>query len=764
MARRPLFRIHRQPRAFVTPAGHVQKAGTATIASAVIIHTNNRLGKLSSASEWQRQVWELYDLVTEIRFGSNWIGNACGRARLYVGKIDKDGSSGPIPIEEEDNPDESLMTPLNELFGGQLGQSEMLNRFAVHLSVPGETYMVGYDDPDTGERVWQVASSDEVTPTGYETVKVRRADQDCWVELNLADGSSQLLRMWKPHPRIAWLPDSPLLSLRQTAQEILDLSGHISASAKSRLAGAGLLFLPDSIDFPNPDQAEGGVNPAHSDVFKNILMEAMSAPIRDREHPSAMVPIIISGPAEAADAIKWMTFSTPLDANASDLRDAAVRRLAVGLDMPSEILTGLGDSNHWCVDEATEILTSDGWKDRAQLTVGELVLTWDQIATRERWVPVEKINVFEVADELMYRFDLPELNAFTTANHRWPVRRDGVPTYATSETLAIGDVLLTPGGEVAFDPARVSTERFTGTVWCPTTDTTTWCARRAGTAYYTGNSAWAIEESAIKLHVEPMLGLMCSALTTDFYRPALEALGRKDADDWVIWYDASSLVQRPNRGPDALQAHDTGLISDDATRRELGFSKDDAPSEDERRRRLIEKVVLTNTNLAPVLLPELGVETGEATGGTGGAGMPQAPAAQPNDDRGLPPQAGGAPLELPQGTGVYAAYEMAVFRALTRCGQWLLNRGGRSLRGQFSAIPLSDIYLHVPAREHQLDAMLDGAYEEFRRALPGATCAHEAVDRYVRALLIAGHPHDVRYLQAAMQQSGCSPSGVMAAA
>jgi hypothetical protein len=45
--------------------------------------------------------------------------------------------------------------------------------------------------------------------------------------------------------------------------------------------------------------------------------------------------------------VRHLTFSTPLDQQAIELRKEAIRRLALGMDMPPEVLTGTGDVNHW---------------------------------------------------------------------------------------------------------------------------------------------------------------------------------------------------------------------------------------------------------------------------------------------------------------------------------------------------------------------------------------------------------------------------------
>ena len=78
--------------------------------------------------------------------------------------------------------------------------------------------------------------------------------------------------------------------------------------------------------------------------------------------------------------------------------------------------------------------------------------------------------------------------------------------------------------------------------------------------------AWQVEESTIKLHIEPMLDTIVSALTLGYLRPALG-----DNDDAVIVYDTSALRLRPDRSKEAFELYDRGLLSVDALLRENGF-------------------------------------------------------------------------------------------------------------------------------------------------------------------------------------------------
>lgn len=657
----PFWSIHRRPKYAVRRDRYgnpvYATAGTAIMASAALISKEQVRSVMGRKQDWQRDAWDLYDTVPELRFGVSWIANACSRARLYVGLIDSDGSSEPIPVDTEPDEDGVIDTaavqalaPLEELGGGQLGQSEMLRRIATHLNVPGESYLVGFDHPDTHERTWLVCSSDEIQSTG---AGVKIASPDMPNEfIDIDPASSTLLRIWRPHPRQAHMADSPILALRQPLRELVDLSAHITASAESRLAGAGVLFVPDELTTPSPEQSEGA-NPLHPDPFTASLIEAMAAPLKNRDSASAVVPLVVRGPAEAGDKMKHLSFSTPLDEHVQELRESAIRRVATGMDMPPEVLTGMGDSNHW--------------------------------------------------------------------------------------------------------------------------------------------SAWQVEEAAVKLHIEPLLALICDSLTANFLQPALEAMGVEDFTKYAIWFDSTELTMRPNRSPEAMQAHEAGLIGDDAARREIGFSDEDAPSREEQQRALITKIVTAAPSLAPSLLPFLGIvipETEAAaaqadaiaaappsalTPTTNVRALPSAtppgrpagnPPARPGStgDRALPDRAS---LERAMTASSARAHswrerclDMAVRRALSRAGQYLLRSTPRSERARLQQMSPEAIHLTLHAEPDQLDQMLANAYTEFHASTPGEGCLHQAVDHYVRALLLAREEHHTDYLSRAIAQFGCDQGPV----
>lgn len=100
-----------------------------------------------------------------------------------------------------------------------------------------------------------------------------------------------------------------------------------------------------------------------------------------------------------------------------------------------------------------------------------------------------------------------------------------------------------------------------------------------GTATHWGGGQ--IEESTFREHVEPLVMLIISALTTSFLHPILREEGL-DPEKYVIWYDNSNLITHQDKAANSLRALELGAIGWPALRRELGYSESDAPEDDER--------------------------------------------------------------------------------------------------------------------------------------------------------------------------------------
>lgn len=314
------------------------------IASAAVL-TNDRMvrPKDDGVAAWQQDAWHFYDTVGEFRFGCDWRAAACSRARLTIEEV---SDTGVVTLE--DGPE---VDALAALFGGDAGQGQMLGTVALHFDVPGETYIVG-------EAVTDAAGSEADRWGIYSNEELTRDRASGRYKIDRGDGKARemgddavVIRLWRSHPRKWVEATSPARAVLPVLRQIEGLNKHIAASIDSRLAGAGLLLLPSEMTFTPPPGVE--VTPeqaaqvSSANYLLALLAEAMTTAIRDRDSVSAVAPIIAQAPGALLEHVKHLTFSTPFDERVQGLMSDYMRRLALGLDMPPEVLLGLGDSNHW---------------------------------------------------------------------------------------------------------------------------------------------------------------------------------------------------------------------------------------------------------------------------------------------------------------------------------------------------------------------------------------------------------------------------------
>jgi hypothetical protein len=313
-----------------------------------------------TAQEWQTEVWHFYDTCGELAFGANWFANAMSRVRLYI-------QSSTAADGEKEVTAGAAVDALDALTGGPSGQPTLMHGLGVYLFTPGEAYLIGEEDPDGGADRWTLYSNEEVRQQGTSTKwDLDRGDgEKRTVDTSEdADMAAVVIRIWRSHPRLWVEATSPVRAVLPIMRELEQLTKHVGAAIDSRLAGAGLLLLPSEMTFGTPGVVEtngdGSVtlppeNP-EIDAFMAHLTEAMVTPIKNRDNASAVVPIVVRAPGALIGNAKHITFSTPLDEKALDLRAECIRRLALGLDMPPEVLLGTGDVNHWGawqIDEAS---------------------------------------------------------------------------------------------------------------------------------------------------------------------------------------------------------------------------------------------------------------------------------------------------------------------------------------------------------------------------------------------------------------------------
>jgi hypothetical protein len=555
---------------------------------------------------WQADAWRLYDITGPLRFVSNWLGSSISSCRLYVAEVNPDGDAGKEVTDDEQ---------LAALAAGPLGvgasKAEALRLLGIDLFVPGEAYIVAESDAGLdGEDYWWVVTGGEIRRQG-DRITIARPPHLGGGVFQYRDGTDLLIRCWTPHPRRTSEPDSPTRSAIPDLREIEALRKREFAELDSRLAGAGLLALPDGLDLPR-----GQDDPPGHAGFQAVLQRAMAASLRDRSTAEAMVPIIISGQADLLDKIRHITFWSPLSEQILPLRKEAVESLARALDIPPEVLMGLGSSNHW--------------------------------------------------------------------------------------------------------------------------------------------SAWAVSDDAINTQIKPILLRIAAALTIGYLAPALEALGR-DPNAYTYAFDYSSLTVRPNRSADAITGHDRLLLSDEAARTAGAWGEEDAPDDDERARRLAEKILVAAPQIAladPGIRALVGLPALTGTADTADTQpgqpnqLPPAPAPEENGppatqpDRADPP---GDQGDSPASLALVATARLAIRTALKLAGSRLVPHRDRDRYPNVARYQLHTRYGPVPA--DRVPALLAGAWTDLDdgvvdqlRIDPDAFA--ELLTEYAAMLLTRGMAHD----------------------
>lgn len=285
------------------------------------------------APPWYTQAWNFYDTIGEYRYACNWVGNLLSRAILEVWE------DGVVTKNAE------AIKAMQSFFGGVEGQREFLRQSGTHLTVPGDYYIVGEDMGDAPDK-WSVVSASRISSTG--------GDDPIWKVGKVELDDPLVIRVWRPHPNDQEKSDSPSRAVLPVLSELFDLTKYVASQVSSRLAGAGIFAIPNEMTFgsvrsqvTNGDSTDNQNVNTGLNAFLLELYESMAAALDAPEDPASRVPVLLAGPGEYLDKLRHITFATELDKQTKTLRDEAIRRLALGMDMPPEILTGTGDMNHW---------------------------------------------------------------------------------------------------------------------------------------------------------------------------------------------------------------------------------------------------------------------------------------------------------------------------------------------------------------------------------------------------------------------------------
>lgn len=288
---------------------------------------------------WQEEAWYFYDTIGEFEFACNWVGNLTSKAKLYVTKNGK-------RLDDKNHP---AVLALDELYGSEDGKREALRIHGIHYMVAGDAATICWEDQETGELVWETVSP----------LYLRFEQGYFWVgERKIPDPKPLVFKTWRQHPADPNRVHAPSKAVSSVLAKLDSLAKREAAQIDSRLTSNGMLLVPNEIAISSAADGDDSdrKNLTSAENFVQELIDVASQSMSDRDSAAARIPIVLTADADHLKDIKWIELWSSLDKNSSAMESAAIRRLALGLDMPPEALLGVGDANRWSawsVDEAS---------------------------------------------------------------------------------------------------------------------------------------------------------------------------------------------------------------------------------------------------------------------------------------------------------------------------------------------------------------------------------------------------------------------------
>lgn len=359
---------------------------------------------------WQSKVFDIYDTEGHLFYAANYIGGAMSKIKLVAAKRQPLDKPLGKPEVLQSGAFSDMVRNINSAKGGQGGFLRQAGR---------NVFLVG--------EVWVVASP-QAMPDGTSTV---RWDAVSVKELESANGNfqrrtypgaqprdvtkgSSVFRIWKEHPAWTDLADSAPRSCMELLEKIIILNRAEKAVARSQLAGNGILGLPQELVPPSWQNQDKSANPMESNPLWQSLAESMIAPLHDESSPSAVVPWVVIGPADVLSKITYEPMERKFDtAAASQSIKDAVEQIANTLEIPKEVLLGVGEATHWTAWAIKEDTFEAHIKPLIQLVCDSLTRTFlynafKKLSPGEQQQVLKEAGVKSIEDVVVW-YDASEL-------------------------------------------------------------------------------------------------------------------------------------------------------------------------------------------------------------------------------------------------------------------------------------------------------------------------------------------------------------------
>ncbi len=327
---------------------------------------------------WQYRALQYYDQIGELHFASHFLARMMSRVRYYPAYLNENQEIEPIT-------DGLPVDLLNQVQDPGGGRSRLQYSYGLLSFITGEGVLFGYD---LGKR-WKFLWKDEVKVFENGTAVRLYPDKRESDEFGVG------YRFWTPHPRQSDLPDSPVSSVMDICEELLILTASVRGTAVSRMTN-GILTMPQEFSFGAAEPL--GDEDAENNPFLADYIEHVTNQIENPGSAASKVPFLLEGNYDYLDRITWIKTHDPAtDYMEKDLRVEAIKRMALGLDMPPEALLGMTDANHWTAKQVMH----DMWRSHG---IPKAEQFGDDLA--EAYLrPLLRVEEFPRAEDVVVAYD-----------------------------------------------------------------------------------------------------------------------------------------------------------------------------------------------------------------------------------------------------------------------------------------------------------------------------------------------------------------------
>ena len=383
----------RQPRRDTRPVVSNPAKKGSLVAAGQRVHQREAQIYRRLIQPWQQRALSYYDSIGEIKYAANYVGHAMSLLNLFVGQIADDGQ-----IEQTDNQAAvEALARIQDPGGGRGVRYGLQEQYGKLMFLTGEAYLLVSNDSFTNLEQWEMLSTNELRVMDGIIMRYRapslmiqdyrEAPDEDFFPLG---ADAVVYRLWKRSPVFSALADSSMTGVLLLAEELLKLTAVVRARATSRLAGPGIVFIDEALS-QTPLEPTGDEDPLN-DILMQDFIEAATSAIENEGSAAAVSPMFVRIPVpdgkKIQDVIYHLQITDPIQLYPeTGLREECIRRIATGLDIPAEILTGMGELTHWNAWQVDESTWKAHLQPMAQQLVSDLTMAYLRPYLRDQNVP-----------------------------------------------------------------------------------------------------------------------------------------------------------------------------------------------------------------------------------------------------------------------------------------------------------------------------------------------------------------------------------------